>query len=406
VSHHTGVDFTVIGGGIVGLATAHELLTRNVGSVRVLEKEQAVAQHQSTHNSGVLHAGLQYTPGSAKARLARSGIRRMTDFCRHHGIAHEICGKLVVASRADELPRLDAMLERGVANGLEGLRRLSAAEAREIEPHVHCAAAILVPEEGIADYGGVCRVLEREIIAAGGEIVCGAEVRSLRRRRGRWDIVTTRGEFGTGVVVNCAGLYADRIVALTGNRAPARIVPFRGEYQRLRPDREHLVRHLVYPLPEPGFPFLGVHFTRRVGGGVDAGPNAVLAFAREGYDLTTLDVRDMAEALTFSGLWRFTARNRRMVTRELGQSLSRHRFVTALQRLIPEIRADDLVPGGAGVRAQAVLPSGDFVHDFLWVEGPGAVHAVNAPSPAATASLAIGEEIATRAIGRLGGRPR
>ncbi len=395
------VDFTVIGGGIVGLATAHALLKRNAGTVRVLEKEQAVAQHQSTHNSGVLHAGLQYTPGSAKARLARTGIRRMTEFCLHHGIAHEICGKLVVASRSEELPRLDAMLERGRSNGLEGLRRLSGAEAQEIEPHVRCAAAILVPEEGIADYGAVCRVLEREIGAAGGEVVCGAEVRSLHRAKNRWQVVTTGGDFGSRVLVNCAGLHSDRIVTLAGGRTPVRIVPFRGEYHRLRPDREHLVRHLVYPLPEPGFPFLGVHFTRRVGGGVDAGPNAVLAFAREGYHLTTLDVRDMADAVTFPGLWRFTARHRRMVTRELAQSVSRRRFVAALQRLVPEVRAEDLVSGGAGVRAQAVLPSGDFVHDFLWVEGPGAVHAVNAPSPAATASLAIGEEIAARAIGRL-----
>ena len=396
-----GVDFTVVGGGIVGLATAHALLTRDAGSVRVLEKEQALAQHQSTHNSGVLHAGLQYTPGSEKARLARTGIRRMTDFCRHHDVPHEICGKLVVASDADELPRLDAMLERGRANGLEGLRRLSADEAREIEPHVHCAAAIVVPEEGIADYGAVCRVLEREIRAAGGEIVCGAEVRALHRAKGRWRVVTTAGESDSRVLVNCAGLHSDRIVTMAGGRPPARIVPFRGEYQRLRADREHLVRHLIYPLPEPGFPFLGVHFTRRVGGGVDAGPNAVLAFAREGYQLTTVDLRDMASAVSFPGLWRFAARNHRMVARELAQSLDRRRFVAALQRLVPELRSDDLVPGGSGVRAQAVLPSGDFVHDFLWVESPGAVHAVNAPSPAATASLAIGDEIATRAVARL-----
>ncbi len=403
MTHHTTASVTVIGGGIVGLATAHALLERGVDGVRVVEKEHSVAQHQSTHNSGVLHAGLPYRPGSEKARLARVGIRRMTEFCRHHGVAHEICGKLVVASTEQELPRLQAMLERGRANGLEGLRALTPAEAVEIEPHVRCAGAITVPEEGIADYGGVCRALERETIAGGGEIVCGAEVRGLRREGSGWRIATTAGDLPSRVIVNCAGLHSDRIARMGGGPAPARIVPFRGEYHRLRADREHLVRHLVYPLPEPGFPFLGVHFTRRIGGGVDAGPNAVLAFAREGYDRTTVNLRDLAEASTFPGLWRFALRHPRMVGRELGQSFDRRRFVGALRRLVPEVRSEDLVPGGAGVRAQAVLPSGDLVHDFLWVERPGAVHVINAPSPAATASLAIGEEIARRALGQLRG---
>jgi len=401
MTHHTTASVTVIGGGIVGLATAHALLRRGIEGVRVVEKEQAVAQHQSTHNSGVLHAGLQYRPGSEKARLARDGIRRMTEFCRDRGIAHDICGKLVVASSRSELPRLEAMLERGTANGLEGLRIVSSEEAAEIEPHVACAAAIVVPEEGIADYGAVCRVLEREIVEVGGEIVCGAEVRSLPREGRGWRIVTTAGEMPSRVVVNCAGLFSDRVAALAGSPSPARIVPFRGEYHRLKPDREHLVRHLVYPLPEPGFPFLGVHFTRRIDGGIDAGPNAVLAFAREGYDLTTVNVRDMLEAGTFPGLWRFAGRHHRMVLRELTQSFDRHRFVAALQRLVPEVRSEDLVAGGAGVRAQAVLPSGDFVHDFLWVDAEAAVHVINAPSPAATASLAIGDEVASRAIRHL-----
>jgi L-2-hydroxyglutarate oxidase len=394
-------DVTVIGGGIVGLATAHALLGRGIAHVRVLEKEDALARHQSTHNSGVLHAGTQYQPGSEKARLARDGIRRMTDFCRHHGLAHDVCGKLVLATDSSEMARLQSMLDRGKANGLQGLRLLSAAEAREVEPHVHCVAAILVPEEGIADYGGVCVALRGEIEAAGGEIVTGAEVRGLSRDGSVWRIDTTRGDFATRVVVNCAGLHSDRVADMAGTPSPSRILPFRGEYLRLRPEREHLVRHLIYPLPEPGFPFLGVHLTRRIGGGIDAGPNAVLAFAREGYDFTTVNVRDLLEALTYPGLWRFTWRHRRMVVRELAQSLDRSRFVAALQRLVPEIESDDLVPGGSGVRAQAVTPAGDFVHDFLWVESPGAVHAVNAPSPAATASLAIGEEIASRAVGHL-----
>lgn len=401
MTHHTTASVTVIGGGIVGLATAHALLRAGIEGVRVVEKEQAVAQHQSTHNSGVLHAGLQYTPGSEKARLARDGIRRMTEFCRDRDIAHDICGKLVVASTDAELPRLQSMLERGTANGLEGLRIVSGDEAREIEPNVRCAAAIVVPEEGIADYGAVCRTLEEEILRDGGEIVCGAEVRALPREGRGWRLVTTAGELPSRVIVNCAGLFSDRVARMAGATSPARIVPFRGEYHRLRSGREHLVRHLIYPLPEPGFPFLGVHFTRRIDGGIDAGPNAVLAFAREGYDLTTVNVRDMLEASTFLGLWRFAGRHHRMVVRELTQSLDRRRFVAALQRLVPEVRSDDLVEGGSGVRAQAVLPSGDFVHDFLWVDDDAAVHVINAPSPAATASLAIGDEIAKRAARHL-----
>lgn len=394
-------DVTVVGGGIVGLATAHALLEGGRASVRLLEKEGAVARHQSTRNSGVLHAGLSYQPGSEKARLAREGIRRMTEFCLHHGIAHDICGKLVLATTGEEASRLDAALERGRQNGLRGIRRLEAEEAREREPHVRCLAALLVPEEGIVDYAGVCAVLEREVEALGGEIVVGAEVRRLARERGEWRLETPAGEFRSRVLVNCAGLHSDRVARMAGVRPGCRIVPFRGEYQRLRAEREHLVRHLVYPLPEPGFPFLGVHFTRRIGGGVDAGPNAVLAFAREGYRLRDVDLRDLAEAAAYPGLWRFALRHRRMVARELAQSADRRRFVAALERLVPDVSDHDLVPGDAGVRAQAVLPDGSFVHDFLWVDGPGAVHAVNTPSPAATAALAIGDEIARRALARL-----
>ena len=394
--HSTMTDVTIIGGGIVGLATACALTRDRDLRVRLLEKETALAQHQSTHNSGVLHAGLQYRPGSAKARLAREGIRRMTEFCAEHGVQHEICGKLVVAGTEAELPRLEEMLERGTANGLQGLRRLSADEAREIEPHVRAKAAILVPEEGIVSYGGVCRALERILSEGGTEITTGAEVTHLRRASGSWRITTTAGVFESRVIINCAGLHADRIVTMAGGDPGCRIVPFRGEYHRLRPEREHLARHLIYPLPEPGFPFLGVHFTRRIGGGIDAGPNAVLAFAREGYDLATINVFDLGSALTFPGLWRFMAKYPHMVARELGQSFDRRRFVAALQRLVPEVTNDDLVPAGAGVRAQAMSHAGELIHDFVWSEGEGAVHAINAPSPAATASLAIGDEIAAR----------
>jgi len=399
-------DVTIIGGGIVGLATAHALIERGIDSVRLLEKEPALAQHQSTHNSGVLHAGLQYRPGSQKAALARDGIRRMTDFCQHHGIDHEICGKLVVAGTEEELPRLEAMLERGRQNGLVGLRRITADEAREIEPHVRCVAALIVPEEGIVDYAGVCAALAREVSEAGGDIVTDARVDGLRREPTGWSIATRAGDYSSRVIVNCAGLHSDRIVRMAGGDPGCRIIPFRGEYHRLRPDREHLVRHLIYPLPEPGFPFLGVHFTRRVDGGIDAGPNAVLAFAREGYRLRKVSPRDLAGALSYPGLWRFMSHHRRMVARELAQSFDRRRFVAALQRLVPEVSDTDLVPGGAGVRAQAMSPEGELVHDFVWADAPGAVHAINAPSPAATASLTIGRVIAERAATQLGRAPQ
>ncbi|MGD8320595.1 MAG: L-2-hydroxyglutarate oxidase, partial [Gemmatimonadota bacterium] len=255
--------------------------------------------------------------------------------------------------------------------------------------------------EGIVSYEAVCSTLHAEITRRGAEVKTRAGVRGLRREGGRWRILTEAGELQTRVLVNCAGLHSDRVAAMAGARPPCRILPFRGEYQRLRPERAHLVRHLIYPLPEPGFPFLGVHFTRRIEGGIDAGPNAVLAFAREGYELRTVNLRDLAEALRFPGLWRFAGRHRGMVIRELAQSFDRARFVRALRRLVPEVGDDDLVPGGSGVRAQAVLPSGDFVHDFLWIEGPGAVHVINAPSPAATASLAIGDEVAHKALSAL-----
>jgi len=397
-------DIAIIGAGIVGLAAAHENLAGDThASVRVLEKEPAIARHQSTHNSGVLHAGLPYAPGSVKAQLARDGIRRMTDFCRHHGIRHEICGKLVVATDEAELPRLDDLLERGRRNGLRGLRRLGPDEAREIEPHVRCRAAIHVPEEGIVDFGAVCDTLHREIGARGADLRTAAGVRALTREPGHWRLHTAAGDFTARILVNCAGLHTDRVARLAGETPECRILPFRGEYHRLRRDREHLVRHLVYPLPPPGFPFLGVHFTRRIDGGIDAGPNAVLAFAREGYRLRDVNLRDLAQALAFPGLRRFVSRHRAMVARELALSFSRHRFADALRRLIPEIRDDDLVPGGAGVRAQAVLPTGEFVHDFLWIERPDAIHVLNAPSPAATAALAIGAAIAERVRLRLAG---
>lgn len=390
-------DYLIVGGGIIGLATALKLQERRPGArVVVLEKETAPGQHQSTHNSGVLHCGLYYKPGSLKARLAVAGIREMTAFCRRHGVPHEICGKVVVATSADELPRLEELLRRGQANGLQGLRRLDRTELGRIEPHAGGIAGVHVPEEGIVDYAAVIAVMTRLVRERGGEIVTQAGVKALRRTTDGWIARTAGGERSGGYLVNCAGLHCDRVSALAGERREVRIVPFRGEYYKLRPESRGLVRHLIYPVPDPTFPFLGVHFTRLVHGGVECGPNAVLAFAREGYSLGRINPRDLADALAFGGLWRFLRRHRRMVWTELGQSFSRERFCRALQRLVPEVRAEDLEKGGAGVRAQAMTSQGEMVQDFALVPRDRALHVLNAPSPGATASLAIGGHIASQ----------
>lgn len=385
----------VVGGGIVGLAAAYRLMERlPAASVTVLEKESAVGQHQSGHNSGVLHCGLYYKPGSRRARLAVRGIRQMVEFCRAHSIPHDVCGKVVVATHEEEVPRLRGLFDRGRENGLRDLRLLTAEELREIEPHAAGLAAIHVPEEGIADYPRVCQVLAQEIRTRGGQILTGAAVTAIHRAASGWLILHASGECACDWLVTCAGLYSDRVAALTGRPRAVRIVPFRGEYYLLRPERQFLVRNLIYPVPDPRFPFLGVHFTRKIRGGVEAGPNAVLAFAREGYAKTDISLRDAADALSFPGLWRFLRRYPAACWAELRRSFSRELFCRSLQRLVPEIRLGDLAPGGAGVRAQALSPDGSLVEDFHFVQAEREIHVVNAPSPGATASLAIGEEIA------------
>ena len=390
----TQKTFLIVGGGLVGLATAYRLLERfPLAGITLVEKEVAVGLHQSTHNSGVLHAGLYYAPGSAKAKLAVTGIRQMTKFCREEDIPHEICGKLVVAVTPEELPRLDELLRRGIANGLQGLRKIEAAEIRKIEPHVNGLAAAHVPEEGIVDYREVCDRLALRVQERGGRIVTGAKVARLERKAGTWVATTAIAEFDAGFLINCAGLHCDRIAELAGEQRNVRIVPFRGEYYHLKPEAQHLVKNLVYPVPNPQFPFLGVHFTRMIQGGVEAGPNAVLAFAREGYKLTNFAPRDMLDILFFPGLWRFLLKYPAMASTELIQSFSKAHFCRALQRLVPDIRTTDLVPGGSGVRAQAMKPTGDLVDDFHLIVRQDALHVLNAPSPAATASLAIGEYI-------------
>ena len=392
----------VVGGGIVGLATAWRLTERFPGArVTVLEKESTVGQHQSRHNSGVLHAGLYYKPGSRKARLAVRGIRQMVEFCQSHSIAHDVCGKVVVAVTADEVPRLQALLDRGTANGLEGLRWLTPEQLREIEPHAAGVGAVHVPQEGIADYPAVCRALSDEIRARGGEVITGTEVTAIAREASLWRVHSTTGDYQAERIVTCAGLQADRVAALTGQARAVRIVPFRGEYYGIRSEKQYLVRNLIYPVPDPTFPFLGVHYTRMIHGGIEAGPNAVLAFSREGYRKSDLRVRDLADALAFSGLWKFLAKYSSTCWMEVRRSFSKELFCATLQRLVPEIQPSDLVAGGAGVRAQAMTPDGALVEDFHFVEGPGELHVVNAPSPGATASLAIGEEIA-EALSRQG----
>jgi L-2-hydroxyglutarate oxidase len=388
----------IIGGGIVGLATAYRLGERFPGArTCVLEKESAVGQHQTGHNSGVLHSGLYYKPGSLRARLAVAGIRQMVEFCRENGIPHEICGKLVVAANDTEVPRLRDLEQRGAANGLEGLRWLDSGEMREIEPHVGGVAALRVPQEGIVDYTAVCETLAAKLMERGARVVTGARVKRLRWQRATWIAETAAGEFQVDFLINCAGLHCDRVAQLAGERRDVRIVPFRGEYYKLRPERQHLVRNLIYQVPDPRFPFLGVHFTRLIHGGVEAGPNAVLAFAREGYRKTDFNARDLADALTYAGFWRFVRRYPSMCWYELRRSFSRQLFCRSLQRLVPEIQPGDLDTGGSGVRAQAIEPEGELVQDFRFIARPNALHVLNAPSPAATASLAIGAEIAAMA---------
>jgi L-2-hydroxyglutarate oxidase len=383
----------VIGAGIIGLATARQIVCRYPRvKIIVLEKESGPARHQTGNNSGVLHCGLYYKPGSKKATLAVQGIRRMVEFCERHAIPHEICGKLVVATDPEEIPRLHALLERGKANGLKGLQLLGPEEIRECEPHAAGLAAIRVPQEGIVDFKAAARAMADEIAAAGGEVHYSAEVRRLQNSAG-WRISTSSGDFDSDFIVNCGGLQCDRISRMAGVQDHTRIVPFRGEYYKLKPESQHLVRNLIYPVPDPKFPFLGVHFTRLIHGGIEAGPNAVLAFAREGYRHRDIAVRDTLGTFTYPGFWRFLLRYPSMCWDEFRRSFSKALFCRSLQRLVPELQMSDLIQGGAGVRAQALSPSGELLQDFYFVRQPGALHVLNAPSPAATAALAIADSI-------------
>jgi L-2-hydroxyglutarate oxidase len=395
--HDLRCDVAVVGGGLVGLASALALAGRGL-TVAVLEAEEVLAAHQSGHNSGVIHSGLYYKPGSLKARLCVAGARSLFDLCAEEGVAHERCGKLVVATGASELPRLDELERRGRANGLAGLRRLAGGELREIEPHVAGIAALHVPGTAIVDYKGVAQAYARRLEARGGTVRLGARVTAIREEASELVVETGRGVVRARLLVNCAGLQCDRIARLAGADPQVRIIPFRGEYHDLRPEARPLVRGLIYPVPDPRFPFLGVHLTRRVDGSVEAGPNAVLAWRREGYRKGSFAPRDAASTLAWPGFWRLAARHARTAVMEVRRSWSKVRFARDLARLVPAITAADLTAGGSGVRAQAIDRQGNLVDDFHLVESPRAIHVLNAPSPGATASLAIGEEIARRAV--------
>jgi len=396
-------DVIIIGGGVVGLGVALEI-TRRFPRRKLLlvEKEDQVARHQSGHNSGVIHSGVYYKPGSLKARLCVAGAAAMVEFCREHAIPHHVCGKVIVATHKEELPRLEELRQRGEANGLTGLRVIGPQELREIEPHASGMQALVVPSTGVTDYALVCEKYAELIAARGGTVQTSAAVRGIRRSAQEIVVETSKGAFATNSVINCAGLYSDRIARMAGDDPGIMIVPFRGEYYDLTPERASLVRALIYPVPDPRFPFLGVHFTRRITGRVDAGPNAVLALAREGYRNRDVSVRDLASSLAFPGFWRMARKHWRNGLGEWHRSLSKRAFVRALQRLLPEINERDLVPGGSGVRAQALKTDGALVDDFQFVPSGKILHVLNVPSPAATASLMIGKTIVDSAAASLG----
>ena len=396
-------DVAIIGGGILGLATARALGERAPRArLVILEKETRLATHQTGHNSGVIHSGIYYKPGSYKARLCVEGARLMSEYCAEQGIRVERCGKVIVATSPPELPRLQTLYERGVANRVPGLAMLDADGLRELEPHAAALRAIHSPHTAIVDYGEVSAAFARELAGRGVAIQTGTAVRAIARDGEGLVLETSRGEVRAKRLVNCAGLYSDVVARMAGAAPDVRIIPFRGEYYMIRPERRDLVRGLIYPVPDPDFPFLGVHFTRTVHGEVEAGPNAVLAFAREGYRFGTVRPGELAGTLTYPGFWAMARKYWRTGTYEMYRSLSKAAFVRALQRLVPVLRPEDITRGGAGVRAQAVTREGALVDDFRIVGGADAIHVLNAPSPAATASLAIGRHIAGLAADTFG----
>lgn len=387
-------DIAIIGGGIVGCATARALSTLKKTKLILLEAESGLALHQTGNNSGVIHSGLYYKPGSLKAKNCVEGREALYQFCQEYGLPVDQCGKLVVATSSEEIPLLEELERKGIANGLKGMRRLKAEELKEYEPHVNGIMGLYIKETGIVDYKAVTEKFAELVEKNGGQILTGTRVTQIRKTGSEIILETTRGEIHTKNLINCAGLQSDRVAKMCGINPGLKIVPFRGEYYKLVPERYHLVRNLIYPVPNPEFPFLGVHFTRMIHGGVEAGPNAVLALKREGYKKTSISLRDMADTFFYPGFWILAKKYWKTGFGEIYRSFSKSAFVKALQKLIPEIEKKDLIQGGAGVRAQALEPNGFLVDDFRIIEVENMVHVLNAPSPAATASISIGNYVA------------
>lgn len=386
-------DYAVIGGGIIGLSTAVQL-NRRFPDARVvlLEKEESPAEHQTGRNSGVIHSGIYYKPGSYKARFAKAGAASMVQFCEQHGIPYDVCGKVIVAIKASEIPLLDNLFQRGRQNGVP-VEKISSSQVREIEPHVSCVAGLRVASTGITSYRKVCLEYLRQIYAHGATVNFRCEVKRIRENRTAHLVETSSGEYEAKFVINCAGLHSDRVALASGTDPKMKIIPFRGEYYELVPERRHLVKTLIYPVPNPDFPFLGVHFTRMIDGSIHAGPNAVLAFAREGYAKTDFNWRDFMDTMTYGGFWRLARKHMGDGLMEMYRSISKAAFTRSLQQMIPEVRAADLVVCDSGIRAQALTRDGSLVDDFMFAAGRNTLHVCNAPSPAATASIEIGKEI-------------
>ena len=392
----------IIGAGIVGLATAYQLIQKNPAlKITILEKEEGIARHQTGHNSGVIHSGVYYKPGSLKAQNCRRGYDLLLDFCQQNDVAYELCGKVIVATQNAELPQLDMIFERGQANGLKKIKKISGEELHEIEPHVAGIAAIKVPEAGIINYTKVSQKLADLLTRAGAEIRLNQQVTNIMAAGKTIYVDTYDQEYTADLVINCAGLYSDKVAQMTNQNLNVRIMPFRGEYFELKPEKHYLVNDLIYPVPDPNFPFLGVHFTRMIEGGIEAGPNAVLAFQREGYSKSDINLEELSETLRWPGFQKVAAKYWRTGLGEMYRSFSKSAFTRALQKLMPEIQESDLVPGGAGVRAQACDKEGGLLDDFMILESPGVINVCNAPSPAATSSLSIGLTIAEKALTHL-----
>jgi (S)-2-hydroxyglutarate dehydrogenase len=395
-------DIAIIGGGIVGLATAHRLLTLKPElQLVVLEKENHVAAHQTGHNSGVIHSGLYYKPGSLKAVNCINGYKMLLEFCDENKIPYDLCGKIVVATSENELSQLDMLYQRGIENGLSGIVKLTESEIKQHEPNCNGIKGLYVPQTGIINYSKVCEVLEEKIKNAGGEIIFNYKVSGIDLKENDSVVKSEAGNVTARLIINCAGLYSDKVAEFNEPNLDTRIIPFRGEYYMIKPEKQHLVKNLIYPVPDPNFPFLGVHFTRMIDGGVEAGPNAVFAFKREGYKKTDIDLRDLWNSFSWPGFRKVAMKYWKTGIGEYYRSYSKSAFTKALQKLVPSIQKEDLIPAGSGVRAQACDRTGGLLDDFKIVEKLGIINILNAPSPAATSSLSIGQTLAELAIERL-----